>query len=268
MERLYLVKLGGSLITDKTKPYTERREVIERLCREVAYAKRRGVKLILGHGGGSYPHTSAKLYRTAEGIVNKRSTYGLGVVHYDAAELNRIVMRTLLDLGVPAISFQPSAFAYCNNGRIKRIFLLPLLKALELEVLPVVYGDVALDSTKGCCIISTERILAKLARELRKFYEIIIVMCGIVDGVYTADPLKYKDARLIPLINRKNIKEVEDYLSGSHGIDVTGGMLHKVRMLYELAKYGIRSHLINGNEPGLLKRVLMGEKVRGTIIEY
>ncbi len=268
MKKLYLVKLGGSLITDKTKPYTERREIIKRLCREAAYARRRGVKLILGHGGGSYPHTSAKLYRTAEGIVNKRSAYGLGVVHYDASELNRIIMKSLLDLKVPALSLQPSAFAYCKNGRIRKVFLDPLLKALELGVLPVVYGDIGLDSAKGCCIMSTERILAKLAIKLRKYYEIRMVMCGIVDGVYTADPLKSKDAKFIGLINRKNIKEVESYLSGSHGIDVTGGMLHKVRMLYKLAKYGIKSYLINGNKPGLLRKVLMGRRVRGTIIEY
>jgi isopentenyl phosphate kinase len=56
-------------------------------------------------------------------------------------------------------------------------------------------------------------------------------------------------------------------LKGSFGIDVTGGMTHKVKMMLELAKLGIESEIINAKEPDLLKRALLGEKGLGTIIK-
>ena len=55
-------------------------------------------------------------------------------------------------------------------------------------------------------------------------------------------------------------------MKGSSGIDVTGGMLHKVKSLLELAKIGIESQVIDGKKPQTLKRALLGERNLGTII--
>lgn len=81
MEELILVKFGGSLITDKSKPFTEDIDTIKRLAKEIHEARtERKFKLIIGHGGGSYPHTPAKEFRTNEGIINKRSYEGIARV--------------------------------------------------------------------------------------------------------------------------------------------------------------------------------------------
>ena len=60
-----LLKLGGSVITDKTQPFTARTDVIERLAREIKNAlDERGddLQLIIGHGAGSFGHPLAEKY--------------------------------------------------------------------------------------------------------------------------------------------------------------------------------------------------------------
>jgi len=56
-------------------------------------------------------------------------------------------------------------------------------------------------------------------------------------------------------------------LKGAHATDVTGGMEHKVRALLSLAQTGIASLIINGNQPEILQKAILGEEVVGTIIQ-
>ena len=84
------------------------------------------------------------------------------------------------------------------------------------------HGDVALDQEQGSAIVSTERLFAYLLPLLRPAR---IVLAGEVAGVYTADPQADASASLVPLIDRTNIVQVREMLGGSHGVDVTGGMV-------------------------------------------
>lgn len=265
MKDLILVKLGGSLITDKTKPFFARLDVIKRLAREIHEAREeKEMKLIIGHGGGSFPHKPAKDYRTDLGIINKASYRGISLVQDAASRLNRIIVKSLIKASENAISVQPSAGFIVENGRIKKWYLEPIKEMLKHDLLPVPYGDVALDIKKGCSIISTEEILSYLARELGSKR---IILAGITDGVFTADPQKDPDAKLIPEINSKNYKDVKKYLKGSAGIDVTGGMAHRVDKMFELTKIGVEAEIINGEKEGNLKKALLGERGLGTIIK-
>lgn len=221
------------------------------------------MKLIIGHGGGSFPHKPAKDYRINEGIVNEESYKGISLVQDAASQLNRIIVGSLIEAGENAISVQPSAELISEDGRIKEWYLEPMKEMLKYNLLPVPYGDVVLDIKKGCCIISTEEILNYLARKLDVKR---IILVGIVDGVFTADPQKNPNAKLIPEISSKNYEEIKKYLGGSAGIDVTGGMLHKVEEMFELAKLGIKSEIINANKENYLKRSLLGARGLGTII--
>jgi len=264
MEDLVLIKLGGSLITDKAKPFTPRLDVIKRLANEVHEARETGLKIIIGHGGGSFPHKPAKDYRTNEGIISKDSYKGISLVQDAASRLNRIIVNSLIEAGENAVSVQPSAGLIAENGRIREWYLESIKEMLKHNLLPVPYGDVALDLKKGCCIISTEEILNYLAKHLGSKR---IVLAGIVEGVFTSDPQKNPDAKLIREINSKNYELIKKYLGGSAGIDVTGGMLHKVEEMLELAKAGIESELISGEKENILLRSLLGEKGLGTIIK-
>lgn len=264
MELIFL-KLGGSLITQKDKPFTEDREVINRIAKEIHEArKEKYFNLLIGNGGGSYPHVPAKKYKTAEGIINKESLKGIAEVQDAASRLNRIVVRALLDVGENAISIQPSSVCLTQNSRIVEFYPKPLEIFLEKDMIPVVYGDVGLDLKRGCCIISTEELFVFLAKKLKPTK---IISAGMVDGVFTADPLKNSKAELIPDITSKNYPKIKKMLAGSAGIDVTGGMFHKVERYLELSKIGVNSYIISGAVKNRLKDTLLDKEVRGTVIK-
>jgi isopentenyl phosphate kinase len=264
MENLILVKLGGSLITDKTKPFIHRPEIIKRLAKEVHKArKEKSIKLIIGHGSGSFAHKPAKEYRTDLGVIDNESFKGIAAVQDAAADLNRIVVECLREADENAISINPSSCTIAEGDVIKDWFLDPLEYMLKCDLLPVVYGDVLMDTRKGCSIVSTEEVLNYLSRKLIS-KRIIIV--GITDGVFDKDPNKYSDAKLIPEINSKNYLKVREYLGGSIGYDVTGGMFRKVEKMFELTKFGVEIEIINGKKEDILKRALLGERGLGTII--
>jgi len=265
MRNLTLVKLGGSLITDKSKPFTARKDVIKRLCTEIKEArKKRSIPLIVGHGGGSFPHSSAVKYQTHKGAISEKSWMGVCVVQNDAAKLNRIIIDSFLNVGEKAISVQPSAACITEGGRIKEYYTKSIKILIENGVIPVPYGDVALDVKQGMCIISTEEILLFLAKELNAKR---VILCGKTDGVYTTHPPK-DNTDIIKEITKENFDEVKKYLTGSDGIDVTGGMIHKVEKALEIAKEGTTVEIVNGEKPGILKKSLLGEEGLGTIIKW
>lgn len=262
---LFFLKLGGSLITQKDKPFTENRAIIRQIAKEIHQArKQKPFQLLIGNGGGSYPHVPAKKYKTAEGIINKKSLRGIAEVQDAASRLNRIIVRALLDIGENSISIQPSSVALTRNSRIVEFYTKPLEVFLKKNMIPVVYGDVGLDLKQGCSIVSTEELFVFLAKKLKPKK---IISAGIVDGVFTANPLKDRRARFIPEITAENYPGIKRMLVGSSGIDVTGGMLIKVEKYLELSPIRIKSYIINGGIKGRLKEALLGRKIKGTIIK-
>ena len=271
MKDLYIIKLGGSVITEKGKPFTEDIGVIRRLAMEIHDAlSERDFALIVGHGGGSYPHVPATKFKTNEGIIDEKSYEGIARVQDAASRLNRIIVGEFINAGVNAITLQLSSTSISENGRIVEMYTKPLKMMLDYGLVPVPYGDVGLDTKQGCCILSTEEIinyLTKHAEGIFKGYSLKrIIIGGRVDGVFTGNPDEKRDAKLIPVITPKNIREVGGYLAESSGIDVTGGMKQKVGSLLELAEKGVESEIINLLKPGNLKSALLGETGIGTII--
>lgn len=269
MSELYLVKLGGSVITDKTKPFTARMDVIERLAQEIRNAldeRGRDLQLIIGHGSGSFGHEVAARYQTHRGAIAADSWLGFAEVAHAAAELNHIVVKTLRQAGVPAVRFQPSASTRTRGEQLMYFETFPVKEVLKHGLAPVIYGDVSVDAAQGMSIVSTELLFDNLARELAPSR---IVLAGQVDGVYTEDPTVNPGAELISDIDRDNWEDIETMLSGSHGTDVTGGMLTKVRDMYRLtlAMPPMQAIIMSAKTPGKLEAVLKGQMVSfGTLI--
>jgi isopentenyl phosphate kinase len=265
---LVFLKLGGSLITDKRRFESARPDVIQRLAAEIRSAldARPDLHLVLGHGSGSYGHFHADRYHVREGHIEE----WVGYAHTSAAaqRLNRLVTDTLLSAGVPVVSLQPSASAMCRDGQLQSLAIEPVAQALAHGLVPLVYGDVAWDTERECTIISTEDIFARLARSLCPRW---IIEAGEVDGVHSGDPQRDAVVRLIPEISRTNYFDVEQMLSTSFGVDVTGGMLSKVASLYRLVQeqptLGVR--IITGTRPGVLQRLLIDPTAsEGTWIHF
>ena len=262
---LVFVKLGGSVITDKTREETPRPNLMARLGAEVAaaLASRPDLQLVLGHGSGSFGHMPARRYGTRLGVQGREGWLGFVEVAAVAARLNRLVTDAFLAAGVPVWSLQPSASALCHGGELVSLSTGPVLQALAQGLVPLLYGDVALDRVRGGTIISTEQIFAYLARQLQPSR---LILVGVVDGVYEGDPLRDPAARPVSLITPENWSSVRTALGGSFATDVTGGMLAKVEemvsLLQDLPEMTV--HLISGERPSALAAALLeGEGAGG-----
>jgi isopentenyl phosphate kinase len=255
---LIFVKLGGSLITDKRRPETAHLDVIERLAQEIAAAQRvkPALRLVIGHGSGSFGHVYGKQYGTRAGVSTPDEWYGYAVTADAAARLNRIVTGALLAAGIPAWSIQPGAALRCIDGRIVDGPLASVQRALDQGLAPVVYGDVALDDVRGGTIASTEEIFEWLAKHLPPRR---LVLAGEVDGVYTVDPNLDPRAKRIASITPATLDQLNATLGGSHGMDVTGGMAAKVRgsLAMVAAHPGLDVIICSGLAAGHVQRALV-----------
>ncbi len=256
---LILLKLGGSLITDKTRPRTPRRDVMMRLAEEIRAALDgdKNLRVVLGHGSGSFGHVPAKKYGTRQGVDTAEGWHGFAEVWYEARGLNSIVLDALHQTGLPAVSFPPSGAVTARRGSVTHWNLSPLRAALGAGLFPVVFGDVVFDETLGGTILSTEDIFTHLAKELHPKH---ILLTGLDAGVWADYP---HCEQIIPKITAHSWASVAPALGGSAATDVTGGMAGKVEsMLMLAAKYpGLEISIFSGAQPGNLQTALQGQRL-------
>jgi isopentenyl phosphate kinase len=263
MTDLIFLKLGGSLITDKTVPFTPRTEKIAEIASDIAGAMRTHpeLSLVLGHGSGSFGHTAGRKHGTRQGVRTAEEWSGFAEVWYQASELNRHVMSALTSAGIAAVAFAPVASVLARDGKVARWDLEPLRRALDAGILPVVYGDVAFDEVRGGTILSTEDLFDYLARLLNPRW---ILLAGLEEGVWADFPVRKEIAAKITPESYAGIKQ---RVGAGLGQDVTGGMESKVELMIELVRSmpGIRAQIFSGEKSGNLTKALEGETV-GTLI--
>jgi len=256
-----LVKLGGSLITDKTRPETARTEVIERLGREIAeIVEGSSLPLIVGHGSGSFGHVAAQESGIHQGVQDPSQLAGVSTTQGQAFKLHRLVVSALREAGVPVFSIVPSSCLVADGGRPDQVWPEPLLEALNLGMVPVVFGDVVMDRQWGASICSTEALFLALAPALgsRGVFVRRIVWLGGTDGVLD------KDGKAIAEITLDDLPGMLSELSGAAGTDVTGGIRHRLESAGALARQGIASWIGDGGRPGALGEGLEGTASHGT----
>lgn len=253
---LLFLKLGGSLITDKSRPSTPRLDVLARLADEIAaaLAENPQIRLLLGHGSGSFGHIPAKRYGTRAGVASKEDWLGFTEVWWQASALNRLVIEALQKAKIPALSFPVSAAGLGAGGQISNWDISPLKAALDAGLLPVVYGDVMFDSQRGGTIFSTEDIFGYLALELKPQR---ILLAGLEDGVYADYPER---KNLVSEITPVTLEQFAPALGGSADTDVTGGMASKVRQMLALvdANSGLEVSIFSGETNNNVKKALLG----------
>ncbi len=262
-ERLYFLKLGGSLITDKSRPHTHRPAVLQRLAEEIAAARARdpGLRILLGHGSGSFGHVPASRYGTREGARTPEQWAGFIEVWREAAALNRLVMQALEGAALPAIALPPSAQVAADRGKALVWDTTALEAALQAGLLPVIFGDVVFDRTLGGTILSTEDLFYYLAPRLRPER---LLLAGKEPGIWADFPQR---TNLITAITPADLPGLVKALGGSADTDVTGGMAAKVGLMFELiqADPRLEALIFSGEDPENLSRALSGERV-GTLL--
>ena len=260
---LTLLKLGGSLITDKDRPHTPRPDVLARLADEIAAAREveTGLPLIIGHGSGSFGHIAARKHGTRQGVQSAADWVGFATVWKEARALNQIVLEELTNAGLPVIAFPPSASVMARAGEPVRWDLLPMQAALAAGLIPLINGDTIFDEQRGGTILSTEDLFIYLAHALRPRR---ILLAGLEAGVWSDFPAC---TRLIDTLTPASFPAAAAHISGSASVDVTGGMLEKVRIMLRLTEESpeMETLIFSGQQPGAVRSALLGERP-GTLL--
>lgn len=249
-----VVKLGGSVVTHKDKPMTVDLRTIRRLCVELAASHSK--RLIIIHGGGSFGHF---LVHSLDLLPPSRSAdrTSLAKVVQGMDRLTSIIVGSLIESGLPGVVFPTFSLATSRLGRIKAIELKPLQSALEMGLVPVMRGDLSCDEVTGYTIISGDMVAKAIASRLPVGD---VIMCTDRDGIEGG-------GGILPIVRMRD-RSYRSYIWESKGIDVTGGMAHKLEVLRPLAKKGVRLLLINGRTRGRLLAALEGRSVIGTELRW
>lgn len=242
-----ILKIGGSIITDKTRPSAPRPEMIEQISREVADCRTNG--LILVHGAGSFGHIQARQY----GLPERFSAEGLLRTHQSVVMLNSMMVEALFRAGARPVPVHPFSSTVLRDGRISDLSVSPIKEMSSRGLLPVLHGDVAIDSSCGSGIVSGDQIVSFLAENIGADQ---VALGTDVDGIIC-------EGRTLEEISRRDMRAID--IGCGPGVDVTGGMRGKLRELFDLADRGIQSQIFNAGRPGNVKRVLEGEHL-GTIV--
>jgi isopentenyl phosphate kinase len=256
---LIFLKLGGSLITNKNIPFSARKDTLRRLGSEISKAidTNPELKLLIGHGSGSFGHSIAAQFGTRSGIRSPEDWLGFQKVWWAAHQLNQIVIREFLDLGLPIISLPASASLVSRNKKVDQWNIQPIISSLKNHLLPIVFGDVVIDKKLGATIFSTEELFSFLANELHPKR---ILLAGKERGVFLDYP---RNQDLISIITPDTYPSISNKINASAFTDVTGGMTSKVRSMLDLIilDENLSVDIFSGEEEGNLFKIISGEKI-------
>lgn len=243
---MLLVKLGGSVITNKEKPLSPRRKTVDNIAKSL---QKIDEPIIIVHGGGSFGHFWSVKY-DMHTKPSKYNTKGVSVVKNSMVQLNKIILDILLKNKLNPYCLPPTDFMKGNKPirtKIKEIE-----KIAKHGFVPVIFGDALWFGNGKSYILSGDKIMTILAKELRPKLCIFVMN---VDGIYSN--MKKKD--LIYELKNENpvISDIE--------MDVTGGMKRKIQEATNISKMGLKVFFVNGNKPERIVNAVKKRKFEGTL---
>lgn len=253
--RKIVLKIGGSVITDKTVPFKLRRNVLKRISKEIANALREDdLRLIIVHGGGSFGHYVASRYTGAPFV---REAYL--EIHEAMDRLNRYFISHLVRSGIKAITFQTPAIFVTKHNELYRTFFEPIIEAINVGLIPVLYGDIVFDVSNKFSILSGDTIAPYIAQTLN--FNLLLYATN-VNGVYRRFPPRGKKD-LIHELYVKDLTEKSLRKAIMKGIiDVTGGMMNKLLEIKKwVRKRDLKIILFNALRKNYLYSLLKGEEI-------
>ena len=249
---MFLVKLGGSVITDKRKPGCFHQQVMNRLAKEIKDSHH---QLILVHGAGSFGHVLAKEYQLNEGFRREKQLQGFALTHARVQHLNSLVLEALHHHGLPAVSLPPHAFLTLNDHAVTTVDINLVDRYLQQGFLPLMFGDVVLDDTLGFSICSGDVLMYVLAQHFKPEQAVFVID---EEGLYSANPKHDSSARLFRDATLNDLEKLSTTRDGH--ADVTEGMKGKINTIKLLAHLGVDTVVVNGTTPHRLLDVLRGKE--------
>ncbi|MFQ6127458.1 MAG: isopentenyl phosphate kinase [Thermoplasmata archaeon] len=254
---MMIVKLGGSLITDKSRLRTFRGDRMKVLAQEIRMA---GAEMVLVHGAGSFGHILAKEHKLKDGYLNEKQIAGISQVQRDVKSLNLMVIDALIKEGLKPVSLPPSSIVRLSDDALETIDIQPFRKYIDLGLMPVTFGDVVLDMKKRFAICSGDDLMLWLSREFKPERA---AFATDTEGVYQNYPPS-EGENIMGKLDWDTFKAIEESRTGR--ADVTGGIIRKLALMFDIADLGVETWVINGGVDGRLMKFLMGHSVPGTQI--
>ena len=263
-KNLFILKLGGSLLTDKTKPKSIRHDILNQVTQEIVDADE---KLILIHGGGSFGHPIAKKYKISDGIDKKivNQILGLTETHYTMNKLNSIIFKSFLKKSYPCLPIQTSSSFIQDNQQITSHTIKIIETTLDLDILPILYGDILLDSSGSFSILSGDHIIYLLCRDLQRYKVSKVIFAMDIDGIYIKDENEENEYKLAKIIYKNELQNLE-LANLENKIDVTGGIRGKIKAIEKILEFKIPIQLINGLIEGYIYSALKNVTINCTTI--
>lgn len=243
---MILIKLGGSIITNKEKPLSPRRKSIDRIIHSL---KNIDENIIVVHGGGSFGHYWSVKY-DMHTKPKKYDLRGVSIIKNSMVELNGIILNSFLKNNLNPYCLPPTDFVMENKPSIKKIKQMAEIASAGL--IPVTYGDALWYGEKKSYILSGDSIMTMIAKVLRPRLTIFVLN---VDGLYS----DLKSKKLI-----SNFKD-DKLLIKKSSMDVTGGMSRKVTEALKISKMGLKVFFVNGNKPARIVNAIKRKKFEGTL---
>ena len=263
---LTILKLGGALLTDKSRPGSLRVELLARIAREIRACMDAGLldELILVHGVGAYGHLPVLQHRLHRGLQSPDQLLPFARTQRQVMGLRQAIVSALQEAGVPAVLMLPSSGMTAEHFRIRQQFLDPVAGFLRIGMTPVLGGDMLSDAAVGFSVYGGDAICVDLARH---FSAKRLLFATDVDGVFTADPRRHPNARRIPQLS---LSQMDEIMLSARALDVSGAMQGKLREIdraQEQIRAGMEVRLFSMKEPGRLQAILSGEDLGTKIVE-
>jgi isopentenyl phosphate kinase len=265
MARTLVLKLGGSLVTDKSKAYCLRERVLKTACAEVRECRDAGLfdRLLVVHGVGSFGHPPVIEHKLYKGFIDKGQLMPISRTQSKVNELRAKISACLQDEGLPVNYLHISSIATATKGKITRLDVEAARGWLEIGMVPVLGGDMVQDTAMGFSVGSGDQVAALLAKEFKASH---LVFATDVAGVYETDPKSTPDARILSEVSLSAMGAVD--LSHGKG-DASGAMrgkLASVAMLEPELRQGMEMAIMSMMHPGNLRAFLEGKQVQATRI--
>lgn len=262
---LTVLKLGGALLTDKSRPDSLRAELLTRIAREIRSCMDDGLldDLILVHGVGSYGHIPVLQHQLHRGFQSPDQLLPFSKTQSQVMFLRSAIVAALQDAGVPTVLMLPSSSMTAENFHIRQQCFEPVAGFLRIGMTPVLGGDVLADAAAGFSIYGGDAISVDLAQHFKADR---LLFATDVDGVFSMDPRKNPDARRISQLSLGRLDAIA--LTGRE-LDVSGAMAGKLKEIYR-AKDRIRAdmdvRLFSMMSENRLRAALTGEAVGTKIV--
>ncbi len=243
---MILIKLGGSIITNKEKPLSPRIKTIDNIVKQL---KKISEPFVVVHGGGSFGHYWSVKYDMHTKPA-KTSPHGVAIVKNSMIQLDKIILDSLTKNKLSPYCLPPTDFMSGNKPIISKVK--EIKKIAESGLIPVTFGDALWYGQKKSYILSGDRIMSILAKVLRPRLSIFVLN---VDGLYS--DLKTKQLIYDMKDDQVSIQDIP--------MDVTGGMKRKVEEATRISKMGLKVFFANGNKPERIINAVNKNEFEGTV---